>query len=137
MTPLLWLLSCLAGELLGQAQFPALLMISLRTAEAFRQVAPVDVTVPKMDILAYVRMWAAMLLMTLLENEDTDILLPVSSSMQISVLRLVLCAGIVVREPTASRWGTWASLPGSPSCGSLCIYYGSGQGQGNRCEHTG
>ena len=103
MTPLLWLLSCLGRALLGQAQFPALLMISLHTAEAFRQVAPVDVTVPKMDILAYVRMWAAMLLMTFLENENTDILLPVSSSMQISVLRLILCAGIVVREPTASR----------------------------------
>lgn len=112
-------------------------MISVHTAEAFRQVAPVDLTVPKMDILAYVRMWAAMLLMTLLENEDTGVSLPVSSSMQISLVRLVLCADIVVREPTASRWGTWASLPRSPSCGSLFLYCGNGQGQGNKYEHTG
>uniref|UniRef100_A0A663EFR4 receptor protein-tyrosine kinase n=1 Tax=Aquila chrysaetos chrysaetos TaxID=223781 RepID=A0A663EFR4_AQUCH len=70
-------------------------------------------------------------------NEDTGVSLPVSSSMQISVLRLVLCADIVVREPTASRWGTWASLPRSPSCGSLFLYCGNGQGQGNKYEHTG
>lgn len=103
---------------MAQAPFPALLRISLQTAEAFRQVAPDDLPVPKMDILAYVRVWAAMLLMTLLGNEHAGILLPVSSSTQISVLRLVLCAGVVVREPTASRWSTRASLPDSPSCGS-------------------
>uniref|UniRef100_A0A663M213 receptor protein-tyrosine kinase n=1 Tax=Athene cunicularia TaxID=194338 RepID=A0A663M213_ATHCN len=78
--------------------------------------------VRQMDSLAYVRMWAAV---HLLENEDTGIFLPVSISMQISVLRLVLCAG------------TWATLPGTPPCGSIFMYYGSGRGQNIRYECTG
>lgn len=115
-TPPLLLLNCLSGScryagklfpsqtaVASWAQFPALLLISLHTTEVFWQVAPVDLTVPKMGILAYVSMWAAMLVMTLLENKYAGVLLSVSSSMQISVVRLVLCAGTVVREPTVSR----------------------------------
>lgn len=89
---------------MAQAQFPALLLISLHAADAFQQVAPVDLTAPKMVILVCVRVWAAMLLMAILENKDTRASLPVSSSMQIKVLRHDLYAGIAVKEPTATRW---------------------------------
>lgn len=57
-----------------------------------------------MVILVYVRVWAAMLLMAILENKDTRTSLPVSSSTQVNVLRHDLCAGIAVKEPTATRW---------------------------------
>lgn len=94
-----------AGELLAQAQFPALLLISLHAADTFQQVAPVDLTVPKMVISVCVGVWAAMLLTAILENKDTRTSLPVSSSMQINVLKHDLCAGTSVEEPTATRWG--------------------------------
>lgn len=90
---------------MARAQFPALLLISLHVEDAFQQVAPVDLTVPRMVILVCVRVWAAMLLMAILENKGTRTSLPVSSSMQINVLRHDLCAGIAVREPTVTRWG--------------------------------
>lgn len=90
---------------MAQTQFPALLLISLLAAEAFQQVAPVDLTVPKMVIVVYVRVWAAMLLMAILENKVIRTSLPVSSSMQINMVRHYLCAGIAVSKPTATRWG--------------------------------
>lgn len=124
-----------AGELLAQAQFPALLLMSLHAADVFQQVAPVYLTVPKMVISVCVRVWAAVLSMAILENKDTRTSLPVSSCMQINVLMKDLCAGIAKRAH-CNQVGTWASLPTSPSCGFLFSCYGSGQGQGNRCEPT-
>lgn len=134
MTPPLWFFSYLTEELLAQAQFPALRVIPLPTAEASGQVAPLDLTVPKMDILVYVRMWDAMLLMTVLENKDYR--------------HFAACQQLCAHKSHAvyrhcgnrAHWvkrGTWASLPDSSSCGSLFMYRGSGQDQGNRCEHSG
>lgn len=134
MTPPLWFFSCLTEELLAQAQFPALLVIPLPTAEASGQVAPLDLTVPKMAILLYVRMWDAVLVMTVLESKDYRHFAACQKLRACKTCAVYRCCGIRVHRINR---GTWVSLSGSSSCGSLFMYHGSGQDQGNRCEHSG